>query len=129
LNATTIIGSGGGGGGGVQIGGDIGGSDSAPVVTGIQGRPVSATAPTVGQALIYNGTTYVPKAPSTTVTLEHAFGGAGTFNYTHNLGSAYPLMTCYVNSGSPSFTANNVDVNNIAITVTASSDITCTFGI
>jgi trimeric autotransporter adhesin len=131
LNATTINGGsiGGGGGGGVQIAGDIGGTDAAPVVTGIQGKPVSATAPTAGQALIYNGTTYVPKAPSTTVTLEHVFSGAGTFNYTHNLGSSYPLMTCYVNSGSSAFTANNVDANNIAITVTASSDITCTFGI
>jgi hypothetical protein len=127
--ALALAGHGGGGGGGVQIAGDIGGTNAAPVVTGIQGKPVSATAPTAGQALIYNGTTFVPKAPSTTVTLEHAFSGAGTFNYTHNLGSSYPLMTCYVNSGSSAFTANNVDANNIAITVTASSDITCTFGI
>ena len=65
----------------------------------------------------------------TTVTLEHAFPGAGSFNFTHNLGSQYPLMTCYVNSGSPAYAASNVDVNNIAITVTAASDITCTFGI
>jgi hypothetical protein len=131
LNATTINGGsgGGGGGGGVQIAGDLGGTDTAPLVTGIQGKPVSATAPAVGQALIFNGTAYVPKAPSSTVTLEHAFSGPGTFNYTHNLGSSYPLMTCYVNSGSSAFTANNVDANNIAITVTASSDITCTFGI
>ncbi|MDP9052075.1 MAG: hypothetical protein M3O31_15345 [Acidobacteriota bacterium] len=62
------------------------------------------------------------------VTLQHTFAGAGAFNYTHNLGTSYPLMTCYVNSGSPSYTARNVDTNNIAITVTASSDITCTFG-
>jgi hypothetical protein len=66
---------------------------------------------------------------TTTITLEHAFAAAGTFNYTHNLGTLYPLMTCYVNSGSPSYTAANVDTNNIAITVTAPSDITCTFGI
>jgi hypothetical protein len=127
LNATTINGV--TVGGGVQTGGDLGGTDASPVVTGIQGKAVSTTAPVAGQALIYNGTIYVPKAPSTTITLEHAFAGAGTFNYTHNLGSLYPLMTCYVNSGSQAFTAANVDVNNISITVTASSDITCTFGI
>jgi hypothetical protein len=127
LNATTINGV--SAGGGVQIGGDLGGTNAAPVVTGLQGKPVSATAPISGQALIYNGTTYVPKTPSTTITLEHAFGSAGTFNYAHNLGTLYPLMTCYVNSGSSAFTASNVDANNIAITVTASSDITCTFGI
>ncbi len=62
------------------------------------------------------------------LTVQHTFPGAGTFNYTHNLGTSYPLMTCYVNSGSPSYTAGNVDPNNIAITVTATSDITCTFG-
>jgi hypothetical protein len=65
----------------------------------------------------------------TTVTLQHTFAGAGTFNFMHNLGTLYPLMTCYVNSGSPSYSAGNVDANDIAITVTASSDITCTFGI
>ena len=65
----------------------------------------------------------------TTITLEHAFTAAGTFNYTHNLGTLYPLMTCYVNSGSAAYTAANVDTNNIAITVSAASDITCTFGI
>jgi hypothetical protein len=37
-------------------------------------------------------------------------------------------MTCYINSGSPTYTAGNIDANNIAITVTAASDITCTFG-
>jgi hypothetical protein len=127
LNATTINGV--SAGGGLQLGGDIGGTNSTPIVTGIQGKPVAATAPVAGQALIYNGTVYVPKTPSSTVTLEHSFTGSGTFNYAHNLGSLYPLMTCYVNSGSQFFTASNVDTNNIAITVTASSDITCTFGI
>jgi hypothetical protein len=65
---------------------------------------------------------------ATTITIQHTFSGAGTFNYAHNLSTLYPLTTCYVNSGSPSFTASNVDVNNIAITVTAASDITCRFG-
>jgi hypothetical protein len=129
LNATTINGVSITGGGGVQIAGDLGGTNAAPLVAGIQGKPVSATAPIAGQALVYNGVVYVPKTVASTVTLEHAFSAAGTFNYTHNLGSSYPLMTCYVNSGSPAYTASNVDANNIAITVTASSDITCTFGI
>jgi hypothetical protein len=129
LNATTINGVGITGGGGVQIAGDLGGTDAAPLVTGIQGKAVSATAPTAGQALVSNGAEYVPKSVASTVTLEHAFTGAGTFNYTHGLGTSFPLMTCYVNSGSPAYTAGNVDANNIAITVTASSDITCTFGI
>jgi hypothetical protein len=129
LNATTINGVSITGSGGAQIAGDLGGTNASPLVTGIQGKAVSATAPTAGQALVYSGALYVPRSVATTITLEHAFTGAGTFNYTHSLGTSYPLMTCYVNSGSPAYAASNVDANNIAITVTASSDITCTFGI
>ena len=43
--------TGGGGGGGVDIGGDLGGTDSVPLVIGLQGNDVSATAPTNGQVL------------------------------------------------------------------------------
>jgi hypothetical protein len=90
--------------------------------------------PTAGSTryLREDGTWSVPQGSGAqshdTVTLEHAFAAAGTFNYTHNLGTLYPLMTCYINSGSPTYTAGNIDANNIAITVTAASDITCTFG-
>jgi hypothetical protein len=96
----------------------------------LQGNPVSATAPTVGQSLVWNGTAWTPTTRNaSTVTLEHVFTGAGTFNYAHNLGTLYPLMTCYVNSGSVAYSAKNPDANDIAITVPAAADITCTFGI
>ena len=54
--------SGGSGSGGVQIGGDIGGTNATPVVTGIQGKAVAATAPTNAQVLIWNASLseYVP---------------------------------------------------------------------
>jgi len=100
--------------------------------TSIQGKPVSATAPTVGQTLVWNGTAWTPGTGGgghTSVTIEHAFTGAGTFSYAHNLGTSYPLMTCYVNSGSVAYSASNPDVNDIAITVPTAADITCTFGI
>ena len=104
-----------------------GGSNNA---TSIQGNPVSATAPTVGQTLVWNGTAWTPTTRNaSTVTLEHVFTGAGTFNYAHNLSTLYPLMTCYVNSGSVAYSASNPDANDIAITVPAAADITCTFGI
>jgi hypothetical protein len=123
-----LSGGGGGGGGSFTPAGDLSGSGTSQTVVGIRGTSVSATAPAAGQALIYNGAVYVPQAVRKSVTLQHTFAGAGTFSYTHNLGTAYPQMTCYVNSGSAAYTANNVDANNIAITVTAASDITCTFG-
>ena len=52
-------------------GGDLNGSFPNPTVDGIQGTPVSSTAPTSGQALVFNGTSYVPVtvipfAPQTT---------------------------------------------------------------
>jgi hypothetical protein len=48
--------------GGVQIGGDIGGTNAAPVVTGIQGKAIAATPPTNAQVLIWNTglSEYVP---------------------------------------------------------------------
>jgi trimeric autotransporter adhesin len=99
--------------------------------TGYSFTPQAFTAGTINVGAL-NATTIngvnVTGPRVTTVTVQHTFTGAGTFNYTHNLGTSYPLMTCYVNSGSPAYTAGNVDANNIAITVTAASDITCTFG-
>ena len=46
-------------------GGDLGGSYPNPIVDGIQGIAVSATAPTAGQSLVFNGTNYVPQSPNT----------------------------------------------------------------
>ena len=61
-DGTWVAPSGGGGSCDVQIGGDLGGTNSAPVVAGIQGKPVSATAPTNAQALVWSSSLneYVP---------------------------------------------------------------------
>lgn len=47
----------------VQLSGDIGGNNNALniFVSGLQGRPVSATIPTSGQALAWNGTSWTPQ--------------------------------------------------------------------
>ncbi|MBV9470440.1 MAG: tail fiber domain-containing protein [Abitibacteriaceae bacterium] len=47
-----------------NLAGDVTGTQGATVVAGIQGKPVSATAPTTGQVLGYNGTSYVPTTPA-----------------------------------------------------------------
>jgi hypothetical protein len=46
----------------VQLAGDLGGVATAPSVVKIQGIPVSAVTPTVGQVLKYDGTNYVPNS-------------------------------------------------------------------
>lgn len=51
-------GGGGGGGGGVQLGGDIGGILTNPLVIGLYGQHVSSTAPTMGQSLVFNGSAW-----------------------------------------------------------------------
>jgi hypothetical protein len=45
----------------VQLGGDIGGSTSSPVVVKLRGRSISTAAPSTGQALVYTGTEWSPQ--------------------------------------------------------------------
>lgn len=49
-----------GGGGGGPVGGDLSGSLPNPTVVGIQTYPVAATAPALGEGLVWNGAQYVP---------------------------------------------------------------------
>jgi hypothetical protein len=45
----------------VQLGGDIGGSTSSPVVVKLRGRSISTATPSTGQALVYTGTEWSPQ--------------------------------------------------------------------
>jgi hypothetical protein len=44
----------------VQLGGDIGGSTSSPTVIKLSGRTFSSASPTTGQAIVWNGTSWLP---------------------------------------------------------------------
>lgn len=68
---TTIIGGNGGGGGGgtgddVTLAGDVVGEALSNLLMKIRGVPVSGIAPSEGQALVFNGTEWVPGAPGDT---------------------------------------------------------------
>lgn len=57
-------------GNGFAVGGDITGFMPNPTVDGLQGNAVSATAPTSGQALVWDGTAWAPTTPSATFSGE-----------------------------------------------------------
>ena len=68
----------------IKLLGDLnGGTAGSPVVTGIQTRPVSATAPTTGQALVWTGTTWLPTGiPATPTGTGFATLTSGTYDAT-----------------------------------------------
>ncbi len=68
----------------LDVGGDLTGSLPNPSVSGIQGQSVSATAPTAGQYLRFNGTAWVPVAPAAILYVGLKIEGAAAFIYNYN---------------------------------------------
>ncbi len=78
-------------------GGDLSGTLSAATVAGLQSRPVAATAPTVGQVLVWSGSQWAPQAVSG-VSVTSLFGRSGTV--TAQTGDyAFPQISGTVGSG------------------------------
>lgn len=67
--------------GGVQLVNDLGGSETAPVVTGLQDRPLAATAPSSGDVMTWDGAQWEPAAPA---------GGAPSGAAGGDLSGTYP---------------------------------------
>lgn len=83
----------GGGGGGFTAGGDLSGLSTSQRVIGLQGRPVSSTAPTTNQVLTWNGTAWIPK-------------GVATSPYSANLNVTPTLTQVGSTVATPPFTAS-----------------------
>ena len=75
----------------VQLAGDLGGVATAPSVVRIQGIPVSAVTPTVGQVLKYDGTNYVPN--NSVLTETQTLGLSGSTLTISGTGSSVVLPT------------------------------------
>jgi hypothetical protein len=104
---SNIDGGGGGGGGAPSgaAGGDLGGTYPNPDVVAIQGYSVSTTAPASGEALVWDGSVWVPTAVST----GGAAGAANEIQYndgsnalTASSGLTFDGTTLAINSIGPS---------------------------
>jgi hypothetical protein len=93
----------------IQLGGDIGGTTGAPVVISLRGRTFSSASPTTGQAIVWNGTSWIPSTVSTG-------SGAGSSTVTSIVTSTvtptissttttYPIFGAYANNTLQTFTS------------------------
>jgi hypothetical protein len=85
----------------IQLGGDIGGSTSSPTVISLRGRTLSSAVPTTGQAIVWNGSIWIPQ----TVSVGEG-GGTGTSTVTSivtlvisSTTTTYPAFGAYPDSG------------------------------
>lgn len=78
LNATTINAPG-LSSGGVQLAGDLGGTNAAPRVTGLEGNPIDSTAPTPGKSLVWSGSKYMLTAVPTLDANGRVVPGSGPY--------------------------------------------------
>jgi hypothetical protein len=60
----------------VRLAGDLGGTAAAPLVSKLQGKTLSSTAPTTGQVLKYDGTQWVPSTGVLTETQTLSLAGS-----------------------------------------------------
>lgn len=97
-----------GGGGSFTPAGDLGGSGSSQLVVGLQSRPLANTAPTTGQAILWNGSSW---APSTNF-------GAQNITTTGNLISG-PASTTSLTTGVETLNGKLI-INNIPTSSTLS---------
>jgi hypothetical protein len=80
----------------IELGGDLQGTTSSPVVTGLQGRSVSASAPTVGNVIAWNGVSqwsYTSVLSTLTVTTATAIHVSA--NTIVGMGSGFSNITSF----------------------------------
>jgi hypothetical protein len=69
--------------------------------------------------------TGAPGAPNTILT--HAYGGAGSFTFTHNLNTLTPIVQCYLAGVISPVTVASATVNTTAVAAPGAGSYTCVF--
>ena len=103
----------------LQLAGDLSGTATAPVITGIQGIAVAATAPTTDQILQFNGTTSKWTASSLGTSLSNAIENRSDFIAAG--ANATSFSTTKTPLGVVSFFVNGVRIEDNAISVAGTS--------
>jgi uncharacterized protein YbjQ (UPF0145 family) len=77
----------------LQLAGDLAGSATSPLVTKIQGKPVSNTTPTSGQVLTFDGTSWAPSSGALSGTVAIGSGGTGATTKTPAFDALSPMTS------------------------------------
>lgn len=83
----------------ITLAGDLGGTHAVPKVIGINGTPISNTAPTVNQGLVFNGSSW---APTNLAPGSLAFTAAGDLSGTESSQTVIGIQGRSVDSQAPS---------------------------
>jgi hypothetical protein len=98
----------------LQLAGDLGGTAASPLVTGLQGYPLAATAPSTGQVPTWNGTEYTPQTSG-------GGGGSGLFSYAIVAPPALASFT-WLNQGTATAQNNNAGAIMMSVANNASTN-------
>ena len=100
---------------GISLGGDIGGTITAPLVIGIQGNPISTTAPVIGQVLTWTGIAWTPEGGGGTglFTAGGDLAGSSTFQVVIGIQGKPVSTTVPVNSAVPVWDSSIYDIRQL----------------
>lgn len=88
----------------VELGGDLGGGTSAPVVTKLRGNAVSSATPTTGQTLTWTGTAWTPSTPvngyvtSTLTSIVTSVVNSTVTSTVNTTTTTYPTFSAFPNT-------------------------------
>ncbi len=104
---------------GITISGDLSGDTTTQQVVGLQSRPLDSAAPTIGQALIWDGTKWSPGNVSAGTVFTATLAGGGIVEVSQTI--ANPAFTATYTATPDLATLSDTDGNSQDVTATPTS--------